>query len=367
IKETIVLAKKDKANTNYLAAYYVQKNQKSAGTEKQQAPLSQSQLRDFLSEKLPEYMIPSYFVALEKFPLTPNGKIDIKALPEPSVKTGSAVRYEAPKTPLEKKLVNIWQQVLGSEPIGINDSFFELGGDSIKAIQIAARLLKYELRMEMEDLFRQLTIKKLAPFIKDKIIKTHQGVVSGDVKLTPIQQWFFDMDFTARHHWNLAVLLYKKDGFDAEIVQPVMEAIVRHHDALRMSYPTAPGGKKNVRQYNRGLEGELFGFSVKDLRTETGDIENIIEKEAGLLQASIDLSAGPLVKTALFKTLQGDHLLLAIHHLVVDGVSWRILLEDFAAAYKPAQKKRPIRLPYKTTSFKEWSQKLSQYAENTGT
>ncbi|MCP5054954.1 MAG: amino acid adenylation domain-containing protein, partial [bacterium] len=376
IKETIVLAKKDKRNNNYLVAYYVQNYvQNETETNGRRASISIPELQDFLAEKLPDYMIPSYFVPLEKLPLTANGKIDIKALPESSVKTGTDTRYEAPHTPGEKKLVNIWQEVLDTKPIGIHDSFFELGGDSIKAIQVAAQVQKYGLRMEIKDLFQHLTINRLGPFLKDKLIKVQQETVSGDVKPTPIQKWFFNRNFTDKHHWNQSVMLYKKDGFDEEIVRSVMEAIVRHHDALRMSYPAAEGKSDigmGIRQYNRAVEGDLFGFSVYDFRagTETGNknLEKRIEKEAGLVQASIDLSTGPLVKTALFKTLQGgDHLLLAIHHLVVDGVSWRILLEDFAAAYKQMMDGQSIRIPYKTTSFKEWSQTLSQYAENTDT
>ncbi|MCP4153294.1 MAG: amino acid adenylation domain-containing protein, partial [bacterium] len=384
IKETIVTAKKDKVNNNYLVVYYVPNyTDTDTGTNKQQPPQSISQLRDFLSEKLPGYMIPSYFVPLEKLPLTPNGKIDRKALPAPSVITAAGTRYQAPGTDIEKKLVKIWQEVLDNKSIGIFDSFFLMGGDSIKAIQVAAKLLKHGLRMEIKDLFLHLTISKLAPFIKNQLIKTPQGAVSGAVSLTPIQQWFFNMDFTGKHHWNQSVMLYKKDGFDEKIVQSVMEAIVRHHDALRMSYPATPAtGEKNIhRQYNRGPEGELFNFSITDFRNhgkqenqhppaagmETSTIEQRIEREAGFVQASIDLSTGPLVKIALFKTLGGDHLLLAIHHLVVDGVSWRILLEDFSTAYKQIEKGQAIRLPHKTTSFKEWSQKLSQYAKNTGT
>ncbi|MCP4151880.1 MAG: amino acid adenylation domain-containing protein, partial [bacterium] len=326
IKEAVVVAKKDKESNNYLAAYYVQND---PGTNEQQALLSITQLIDFLSEKLPGYMIPAYFVPLEKLPLTPNGKIDRNALPEPSVTDGAGTRYEAPGTPIEKKLVKVWQKVLGNKSIGIHDSFFHLGGDSIKAIQVAAQLQKYGLRMEIKDLFLQLTISKFAPFIKDKIIEAQQGTISGDVKPTPIQQWFFNLDFTSKHHWNQGVMLYKKEGFDENIVPSVLKALVCHHDALRMSYPAPPvsEGKNPVRQYNRGLEGELFSFSLKDFRTETSseDLEKRIGKQADLLQASIGLAAGPLVKTVLFKALQGDHLLLVIHHLVVDGVSWRIL------------------------------------------
>ncbi|MCP4147267.1 MAG: hypothetical protein GY757_05905, partial [bacterium] len=164
IKAAVVIAKKDKENDNYLAAYYVEVDS-DTGKDKQREPLAISQLQEFLSEELPEYMIPSYFVPLEKLPLTANGKIDRKALPEPGETAGISKEYQAPTNETEEKLVRIWQDVLGVEKIGIDDNFFEMGGHSLKAIQMLAKIQKVNIPVRMNDIFMYQTVRRLAAYI----------------------------------------------------------------------------------------------------------------------------------------------------------------------------------------------------------
>ncbi len=349
ISETAVSVHKDHQEQPYLCAYFV---------SEKHIPLEQ--LRQFSSEELPTYMIPSYFIQLDKMPLTSNGKIDRKQLPEPDLTFGMRVDYEAPRNEIEETLVTIWQDVLGIEKIGIKDNFYALGGDSIKAIQVAARLHSYQLKLETKDLLKYPTIDQLVHYIKDSKRRSEQGIVEGEIGLTPIQHWFFEQQFTNMHHWNQSYMLYRPNGFDKEILLRVFNKIVEHHDALRMIYKHHNG---KIVQINRGLEGTLFDFYTFDL-TANDNEQQVICEESARLQNSINLEVGPLVKIALFHTQNGDHLFMAIHHLVVDGISWRILFEDLATAYEQAMHQQTIALPEKTDSFKDWSIELEKYANS---
>ncbi|MCP4150001.1 MAG: AMP-binding protein, partial [bacterium] len=314
-------------------------------------------------------MIPSLFMELEKLPLTTSAKIDSKALPSPDFKSGS--RYEAPANPVEEALIEVWRQILnidGIDTMGVNDNFFNLGGDSIKSIQIASRMREYDLKLEVKDLFTHQTIKQLAPHVKTIGRSSSQDTVRGIMPLTPIQQWFFRSSFTCSYHFNQSVMIYRREGFEHSMVATVFARIIQHHDALRIVYeglptPDPTGADTPVIQRNRGIEGELFNLEIIDLKNLTQEeIKKRIPMEATRLQAGIDLNTGPLVKLGLFKTGIGDHLLIAIHHLVVDGVSWRILLEDIRTCFKQALQGKTLVLPAKTDSFKYWSKKLKQYA-----
>ncbi|MCP4148984.1 MAG: non-ribosomal peptide synthetase, partial [bacterium] len=271
--------------TKSLCAYYV-------GGNTQQ---SESGLRDNLTQYLPAYMIPGTFIRLEKMPLTSNGKIDRKALPAPEIKSTGG--YEAPAGPVEKALTGVWQQVLkpgGNHRIGVNDNYFSLGGDSIKTIQIAARLRKYGYKMEVKEIFTHQTIRQLAPRIKKISRKSTQEAVTGTVPLTAIQRWFFQAALAGKTHFNQTVMIYREEGFDETKLQKVFTKIVRHHDALRMVYE---GAGSMVIQRNRGIEGGLFHLEKIDLtnNTET-DIRKKIPEISTRKQSEFNLETGPLVK-----------------------------------------------------------------------
>jgi amino acid adenylation domain-containing protein/non-ribosomal peptide synthase protein (TIGR01720 family) len=364
IRESVVVVRRDENGEEYLCAY-ITLSTTSKGVALQ---FEVSRLREFLSKLLPIYMIPSYFVPTEKIPLTSNGKVDTDALPEPEVE--DVGEYEAPRNDMEMIIVDIWQEVLGIKRIGITDNFFDLGGDSIKAIQISARLRKRNLKLELGQLFRSQTIKNLVDSIQTldhthtRFI--HQQTVEGEVDLTPIQRWFFQKNFTHSHHFNQSVMLYKKDGFDETILRKVFTKIVQHHDALRMVFEKEDG---NVIQRNRGPEGKLFDLKVIHIKVNAMDgngseAEIEIEREATNIQADINLQTGPLVKLGLFKTNNGDHLLIVIHHLVVDGISWRIFLEDFSVGCTQAERGAEIKFPGKTDSFQSWASALTSYSQS---
>ncbi|MHC0621451.1 amino acid adenylation domain-containing protein [Paenibacillus sp. M.A.Huq-82] len=348
IQEVTVIAREDRHGHHYLCAYF---------TGISEAPISN--LREHVSGALPDYMVPTYFIQLEQMPLTPNGKIDRKALPEPELGgTHQGRDYLAPRNELERLLAEVWEEVLGVRPIGILDNFFELGGDSIKAIQVSTRLYKYDWMLEMKDLFQNPVIEKLSSYVQKAGRKSSQDPVSGEMALSPIQRWFFEQRFTDMHHWNQSIMLQGTHGFKESIVRQVFAKIMTHHDALRTVFLVE---NDSVVAHIRGLEESLVHLNVIDVRNQA-DEASVITEEAGLLQASFHLNEGPLIKLALFKTTLGDHLLIAAHHLVIDGVSWRIILEDFALGYEQAMNGENIVFQDKTDAYPVWTNQLKAYA-----
>ena len=350
ILDALVLDRLDHNGNKYLCGYIIAENE-----------LSTHDLREFLANSLPDYMIPTYFVFLDTMPLTPNGKIDRKALPLPDMGEMQDDQYEEPQSNIEKQMLDIWRDVLGFENIGINSNFFRLGGDSIKVIQVLARLNKLNLRLNPEEFLRYPTIKEQILYVCESYEeKNEQGICEGNVVLTPIQNWFFNRRIADMHHWNQAIMLHNKEGYDEIIINKVFEKIVEHHDALRMVYSILPDG---VSQYNRGNNQELFDVVVTELM-DCDDLEVKMKIVANKLQKSMDLTNGPLVKIGLFKTLMGDYLLIAIHHLIVDGVSWRIILEDFESGYINAKNNQEIIFQKKTCSYMEWAKRLRDYSNS---
>ena len=348
IREAVVMALDDEQGQKFLCAYLLLDQD-----------LTVTELRAHASEDLPAYMIPAHFVRLEQMPMTSNGKVDRKALPKPEGGLKTGAEYIAARNELEEKLVHIWQEVLGSDRIGIVDNFFDLGGDSIKGIQVASRLFNHGLQLEMKNLFRYPTIEELSGLVELVKRQISQETVTGEVGLTPIQRWFFDQRFESQHHWNQSVMLHKSDGFNSLALEKALRGLVQHHDA-RMVYEEKDG---RMSGWGRGLEGEIYGFERFDF-TDHADIELSIASEANRIQQSFDLSQGPLLKAALFQTVEGDHLLLAAHHLIVDGISWRILFEDLATSYAQALAGEETSFQEKTDSFQYWSQRLTAYAES---
>ncbi len=346
VTEAIVVAKVDLQKGTYLCGYF---------TAEQEVDLLN--LRHSLVKRLPEYMIPAYLFRLSELPLTPNGKIDYRQLPEIQQDLDTNTEHLPPRTEIEEILVQVWSEVLGISEIGIGDNFFLLGGDSIKAIQIISRTLRYQLKLSLKDLFAYPTIAELAPLVK-QARRAEQGPVMGEVELTPIQHYFFEQTRTDRHHYNHSVLIYSQEGFDQAIVEQVFTRIVEHHDALRMVFQQAGD---RIRQINRGLEGDLYELKVFECQATD---KEFVDSTATRLQESIDLLNGPIVKLGLFKTPVGDHLLIIVHHLVMDGIGWRILFEDFAAGYLQALQGEAIKFPQKTDSFKEWANTLVSYAQS---
>ena len=195
-------------------------------------------LRSFLKEKLPDYMVPAVFIVLESLPLTPNGKVDRRALPMPDgVRPELDAAYQAPRGGVEQTLAQIWKQILRIDQVGRQDNFFELGGDSILSIQIVARANQAGLRVTPKHIFQYQTIAELAEVVEAiEPVTADQGVMTGPLPLSPIQHWFFGRQLEAPNHWNMAWVLAAKQPVDPRKMEQVLDGLLRHHDALRLRF-----------------------------------------------------------------------------------------------------------------------------------
>ena len=321
------------------------------------------ELRQFLQARVPPYMVPSAFVILERFPLTASGKINRLALPAPgSSRPDLEDSFVAARNETEAALVAIWREVLGIDQVGVNDNFFELGGDSIISMQVVSRAKQAGVNLVPRDLFEHQTIAELAvagtPVTA--MVVEEQGVVDGPVPLTPIQHWFFDQVIDP-DHFNQAVLLTAPGNLNRPLLQRAMEILLLQHDALRLRFVESVSGWE---QSNAALE-ETTIFRSIDLSELTGSAqEKAFTVAAGQLQTTLNISDGPILQVALFYfgTDEPVRLMMIIHHLAVDGVSWRILLEDLNSAYDQLVRSEEVVLQPKTTSFQRWAKLLAEYS-----
>ena len=356
VKSCIVVARKDEEGQNSLVAYVV----KSERDE-----VTSHELRRYLGKHLPAVMIPASLVFLEQFPLLPNGKIDRGALPtSPAVKPELERAFVAPRTPVEETLAEIWATVLGLERAGVHDNFFGLGGDSLLSIQIIARAHQAGLRFIPRQLFEHQTIAELATAIGTApVVQAEQGLVTGTVPLLPSQHWFFEKKHVDPHYQNSPKLFEVQQALDASLLEEVVRGLLVHHDALRLRFVREESG---WRQFI-AAPGDVVPFSWVDLSSvPEAEQRRAIETTATQLQASLNLSEGPIWRVVLFDLGANrlSRLLIIVHHLAIDGASWNILLEDFKTAYQQLSHGKAIQLPPKTTSVKYWAGRLVEYAQS---
>ncbi|MER2513276.1 MAG: non-ribosomal peptide synthase/polyketide synthase [Nitrosomonas ureae] len=320
-------------------------------------------LRESLGNTLPDYMIPSAIIVLESLPLNANGKVDRKRLPEPEFL--STDRYEAPQGEIEEALAGIWQEILGIGRIGRNDNFFELGGDSILSLQIVTKVRRAGWKITPRQLFERQTIAALA--ILAKPVETiaggihEQAVSAGEpVPMLPIQLEFFEQKIPSRHHWNQAMPLRIRQSLNALLLEQALKAMVQHHRALRSCYEEQADGRWTqipTESISQDLLWKRHATNAEQLTALCNEA-----------QRSLNLQQGPLIRGMLVD--MADHtqrLLLVIHHLVIDGVSWRILMEDLETAYTQALRGETTLLPENTSDYSIWTQRLQQYAHNHAT
>jgi amino acid adenylation domain-containing protein/non-ribosomal peptide synthase protein (TIGR01720 family) len=354
VRESLVMAREDKAGRQRLAAYVVpEKGAKVAAAE----------LQEFVRERLPEQMQPAAVAILGAWPLTSNGKIDRRALPSLEEILPHAEKvFVAPRNEKERLLAGVWERVLGLERVGVHDNFFDLGGDSIMSIQIIARSDQAGLKLEPKQIFRFQTIAELAAVaVFSQPVQAEQGTVTGRLPLTPIQRWFFEQRPVAAHHWNQSVMLEVDPTLGPDLLERAWLSLLAHHDALRLRFDRQDGGWAQM--IAGGAPAPLMtrldiSATPEELRREA------IEAAAFEAQASLNLEQGRLLHSVFFNLgpPQPARLLIVIHHLAIDGVSWRILLEDLQGACQRLSRGEAVNLPPKTTSFKEWAGRLSAFA-----
>lgn len=361
VREVVVLLREDQPGEKRLTAYVVPQTG---------AALSTGGLRQWLLARVPEVMVPTAILLMDALPVTPHGKVDRRALPVPE-RSHSEAPQVSPRSDHEAQLAAIWAQVLGLEEVGIHDNFFELGGDSILSLQVIARAREAGLSLTPRQLFQHQTIAALAADIETDtggakppdMPVPEQGLVTGTVPLTPIQQWFFDQAWPNVHHWNQSLLLSARQPLEMGPLESAVSALQRHHDALRLRF--MPDGQGWLQVH--APDGEEAPVHRVDLsRMPDAEQQAALEQAATEWQGTLHLTDGPLLRVVWFDCggRQPGRLLLVIHHLVIDGVSWRIVLEDLQTAYEQAAQGLPIRLPAKSSAFKQWAERLQGYAQH---
>ncbi|WP_312491881.1 non-ribosomal peptide synthetase [Pseudomonas cremoris] len=344
VREAVVLAL-DSPSGKQLVAYLVSDAEHGA---------LRDALKAHLKAQLPDYMVPAHLIVLDSMPLTANGKLDRRALPQPDPEANRQ-QYVAPRNELEQTLAAIWAAVLNVQQVGLDDNFFELGGDSILSIQVVSRARQAGLHFSPRDLFQHQTVQTLAAVAtRSEQVTAEQGVLTGGSGLTPIQHWFFDTEIPQRQHWNQALLLKPLQLLEPHRLEQALLAVLEHHDALRLSF-TRRGARWHAEHLAVPQGGVLMQAQVRDMAQCTALFTDT--------QRSLDLQHGPLLRALLVDGPEGQQrLLIAIHHLVVDGVSWRVLLEDLQTVYRQLSDGQAVSLPAKTSALRDWSSRLQAYA-----
>ncbi|WP_341829851.1 amino acid adenylation domain-containing protein [Tahibacter aquaticus] len=355
VREAVVVAREDVPGEKRVVAYLVAA----------QADDLVERLRVQLAARLPAYMLPAAFVLLPALPLNSNGKVDRRQLPAPDYQAQEL--YVAPANAVEARLAEIWQQLLRVEQVGVHDNFFQMGGDSILSIQVVARANQAGIHITTRQLFEAQTIAELARLAASQAaVAAPQDAIDGVLPLLPIQQRFLDGDERDRHHFNQAVLLQTPSGFDAAALQALVAAIYRRHDALRLRF-TRVDDQWQARHVP--LDATMLADScvVEPLPLQPAEQAAFVTARCSDWQTRFDLAQGPLLRAVLFAPADAQdsgRLLLAVHHIVMDGVSWRVLLADLEQAYAQHSRGEPIALRAKTSSLQQWSNSLVDYANS---
>ena len=336
IEKVFVMAWSEYKGANkQLVAYFVTKKE-----------LNKNDLRKWLSSFLPDYMIPAHMIAMEELPLNANGKVERKKLPSPADESHEAdEQYIAPKSKSEEILESVWCKLLGRKKISVQDNYFSLGGDSIKAIQMIAALRNQHLKMEIKDLYSFPTIEGLSQcLVLSDTHKTEKREVC-EFPLLPIQSWFLKEKKGSLDHFNQDILIKWNGSLDETILENSINAIIDHHDLFRASLTD-----------NKTLDvKDNANVPIQKIKLASNDEEELLTTTLAI-NLEMNLHQGPLIKVALINTPDGsDYLYIVIHHMIVDGVSWRILLEDLENSYKLNSKNNEFK---RSSSSKSWAEFL---------
>jgi len=352
VSDAVVLAKNDAAGRKRLVGYIVAVNDH----------FDKEAVQSFLSSKLPDFMIPSVWVKLDSFPLTPNGKLDKKALPDPAIENVLKDQYTAPRNEWEEQLAVIWQDLLGVPKVGVDDNFFELGGDSILTIQLVSRANRLGYSLQARDIFLYQDIARLSKAVAQRsghAASGEQDKLTGAAGLLPIQQWYLQTTAADLSHYNQAVLLSVDKMLDAAILDRAFTQLVLHHDALRLKFHRENG------EWKQEYGDHQPTLIVEDLQSTGKQIfVTSITELADHYHQQLDIEKGVLVKMIWIQTPvdeASNRLLIIVHHLAIDGVSWRILLEDLDILITGFSKGAIPGLGKKSSSYRQWFQSLDKY------
>ncbi len=347
INSVVVQVKEGTGGDKQLIAYYTSVNE-----------LEISDIRNFLGKSLPHYMIPSYFIHMEEFPLTSNGKIDRRALPELDGNMDTGVEYVAPGDDIEEILVNIWQEILGLERIGIRDNFFELGGHSLKATKVVSRISKdLEVNVSLRDIFSNPTIETLSKIIfqSNKTEYTQIKEVpeqnSYDISNAQKRLWILDQFEEESIAYNMPSAFILEGELRTEAFNEAYTFMLERHESLRTVFIIENGEPRQMILENPGFEIEIV-----DLRGGAGQEENARALVENDLHTSFNLETGPLIRFAIVQMENERNLLLFnMHHIISDGWSMNIFIKEFITSYNCFMNERPPELKPLRIHYKDYS------------
>ncbi|MHB8063775.1 MAG: amino acid adenylation domain-containing protein, partial [Ruminiclostridium sp.] len=347
IKDCAVITRPDKNGDMVICAYYVSEHE-----------VSTTLIRDVLAQSLPVYMIPTYMMQIDAIPITGNGKLDKSVLPE--IEIHSEREYVAPETELEKKVCKIFSDILNLKNTGMNDNYYQLGGDSIKAIQISSRMANEGMSIKVKDILAYDTIREIADSValSDKKTEISQEKASGSIPDTSMVKWFLEQKLSKESRYNQYVIVEYNDELNYSVIKKALTAIIDHHDTLRINLD-----EDRHLFYNDHLRGEMINIEEIDLKRLSYNDQYAYIKEYYEIH-QFNLNAGLLFYAALFDLDDNKQALLFVaHHLIIDGISWRIILEDFFKVIHQIKSSEEITLPQKTHSFQKWGKDMVEYAE----
>ncbi len=359
VREAVVVAREDERKQTRLLGYVVMWEER----------VSVRELREYLRERVPTYMQVAGIKEIEEVPKTASGKVDRRRLGEEEWREeergdGGGERREA-SSERERRMQEVWKEVLGLAEVGVGENFFELGGDSIMSLQVVSRARREGMRVTPKQVFENPTIEGLVRVAeRGKEVEVEQGLVEGEVKQTPIQRWLMEQEMEEVSHYNQAVMLEMDGEVRVEEMREVVRRMVEHHDALRMRYRREEGG--GWVQANQKEEREEMVEEI-ELRGE-GEGEELEERKREAVervQRGLDIERGPMMRVGVMggeRVGERKKVVMVIHHLVVDGVSWRVILEDMERGIGQVKRGEAVVFPAKTTSFKQWAQLLNEYA-----
>ncbi|WP_345891294.1 condensation domain-containing protein, partial [Burkholderia sp. Ax-1719] len=368
VAEAVVLAQADEQGAVQLRAF--------AAAVGESTTLDGHTLQAALAAQLPAHMVPASVSVLASLPVTPNGKLDRAALLALAPTSASAAANVTnaqratvqPRNDAEATLLAVWQRVLRRDDIGVTDHFFEMGGDSILSLQVIAQARRAGLRFTPKQMFDHPVIERLAALAATAAASASASSAAQQASpahapfdLTPIQQGFFARFPQAQHHWNQAVLLTVPPTLDETALRAALDAMVGAHEALRLRFARHADGWRQQVGAREACALDVFDWRDGAPSTDA-DADAALEQAATRVQRSLDIERGPLVRAAWFRRPQGDRLLLAVHHLAVDGVSWRVLLDDLQHAYGQAAQGQTIALAA-GTPWSAWARGLAQRAQ----
>ncbi|WP_157262946.1 non-ribosomal peptide synthetase [Pedobacter steynii] len=351
IKQAVVKIYADEQENKKIVAYVIAENE-----------LNESALYSHLKSILPQYMLPSLYVRLEEFPLTSSNKVDRLALPDPDMSSFSTKGYAAPTNPTEEKLAQLWSVLLNIKEVGIHTNFFEIGGDSIIAIQFVSRAKELGLTFRVKDVFDHQTISRLAEQLQQSnTTLNEQGVLEGHAFLLPVQKWFFEADFKCNDHFNQSILLNLNKNIDHSFLTECFDHLLNQHDALRFRYEDSEHSGTIQSYGNNRLVPDIRDLSGSNNFSD--DVLSVCE----FYQQKLSLEEGILIRMVFIKTPDQEEfnrLFLVTHHLVIDGVSWRILIDDLCTFLRDIVSGKRVDPGLKTTSYRQWGNLLHDYAKS---